>query len=91
MLKSLRGRSKSGGDDLIVQLDVFEEQKESDEVHVEGPHGVDLNSHLDLFYAILKNVMDTPQEIPFLSILQHLVKIDPKEAVSDLIWDTTER
>ena len=90
VLKSLRGRVK-GGDDLTVQLDVFEEQKESDEVHVEGPHGVDLNSHLDLFYAILKNVMDTPQEIPFLSILQHLVKIDPKEAVSDLIWDTAER
>ena len=35
--------------------------------------------------------MDTPQEIPFLSILQHLLKIDPKEPVSDLIWDTAER
>ena len=54
VLKSLRGRHK-GGDDLTVQLDVFEEQQESDEVHTEGPHGVDLNSHLDLFHAILNS------------------------------------
>merc|ERR1712106_322589 len=33
---------------------------------------------------------DTPQEIPFLSILQHLLRIDPKEPVSDIIWDTAE-
>lgn len=33
---------------------------------------------------------DTPQEIPFLSVLQHLLRIDPKEAVSDIIWDTAE-
>lgn len=35
-------------------------------------------------------VADTPQEIPFLSILQHLLRIDPKEAISDIIWDTAE-
>lgn len=33
---------------------------------------------------------DTPQEIPFLSILQHLLRIDPKEAISDIIWDCAE-
>lgn len=33
---------------------------------------------------------DTPQEIPFLSILQHLLRIDPKEPVSDIVWDTAE-
>lgn len=36
-------------------------------------------------------VAETPQEIPFLSILQHLLRIDPKEAISDIIWDTAER
>ena len=46
VLKSLRGHLSSS-DDLHVQLDVFDEQKESDEAHVEGPHDVDLNSHLD--------------------------------------------
>lgn len=35
-------------------------------------------------------VADTPQEIPFLSILQHLLRIDPKEAISDIIWDCAE-
>ncbi|KAL0818669.1 hypothetical protein ABMA28_008021 [Loxostege sticticalis] len=74
--------------DLGVQLDVFEEQRESDEA--QGPGGINLNSHLDVFYAILKQVADTPQEIPFLSILQHLLRIDPKEPVSDIVWDTAE-
>ncbi|KAF5286915.1 hypothetical protein FQA39_LY00448 [Lamprigera yunnana] len=78
--------------ELAVQLDVFDEQRESDDAQsMQGPHGVDLNSPLDVFYAILKQVADTPQEIPFLSILQHLLRIDPKEAVSDIIWDTVER
>lgn len=39
---------------LGVQLDVFEEQRESDEA--QGPGGINLNSHLDVFYAILKQV-----------------------------------
>ncbi|KAK9872592.1 hypothetical protein WA026_018723 [Henosepilachna vigintioctopunctata] len=79
--------------ELAVQLDVFDEQRDSDDVQTsqQGPHGVDLNSPLDVFYAILKQVAETPQEIPFLSILQHLLRIDSKEAVSDIIWDTAER
>lgn len=76
--------------DLAVQIDVFDEQRESDESQLQGPDGVDLSSHLDVFHAILRQVVDTPQEIPFLSILQHLLRIDPKEAVSDMIWDTAE-
>lgn len=77
--------------DLAVQIDVFDEQRESDESQVQaGPDGVDLSSHLDVFYSILRQVTDTPQEIPFLSILQHLLRIDPKEAVSDVVWDTAE-
>lgn len=35
-------------------------------------------------------IADTPQEIPFLSILQHLLRLDPKDAASDLAWDTAE-
>ncbi|CAG9858239.1 unnamed protein product [Phyllotreta striolata] len=78
--------------ELAVQLDVFDEQRENDDSQsLQGPHGVDLNSPLDVFYAILKQVAETPQEIPFLSILQHLLRIDPKEPVSDIIWDTAER
>ncbi|XP_052750901.1 inverted formin-2 [Galleria mellonella] len=86
-LNNLRHEAASQPD-LGVQLDVFEEQRESDEA--QGPGGINLNSHLDVFYAILKQVADTPQEIPFLSILQHLLRIDPKEPVSDIVWDTAE-
>ena len=34
--------------DLKVQLDVFEEQRESDEAQTAGPHDVDLSCHLDV-------------------------------------------
>ncbi|XP_037939301.1 formin-J isoform X2 [Teleopsis dalmanni] len=78
--------------DIIVQLDVFDEQRECDEAQsLQGPNGINLSSHLDVFYAILRQVADTPQEVPFLSILQHLLRIDPKEPVSDVIWDTAEK
>jgi len=48
------------GQELRVQLDVFNDQKEGDEAaaRTDGPlsSGVDLNSHLDVFYAILRQV-----------------------------------
>ncbi len=52
---------------------------------------IDLSSPLEVFDAILRQIADTPLEIPFLSILQHLLRIDHKEAMSDLIWDAAER
>ncbi len=95
VLKSIRseaeGTKRDLDGDLQVQLDVFDEQRESDEAHTDGPHGVDLTSHLDVFYSIYNQVTDTPQEIPFLNILQHLLRIDNKEPISDMIWDTAER
>ncbi|XP_030386414.1 formin-J [Scaptodrosophila lebanonensis] len=91
LLSNLRKVAQSVGD-IIVQLDVFEEQRECDEAQsLQGPDGLNLNSHLDVFYAILRQVADKPQEVPFLNILQHLLRIDPKDPVSDIIWDTTER
>ena len=44
---------------LKVQLDVFDEQRESDESQAHSTldgHGVDLNSHLDVFYSIYNQV-----------------------------------
>ncbi|EDV38850.2 uncharacterized protein Dana_GF25007, isoform C [Drosophila ananassae] len=91
LLNNLRKVAQSVGD-IIVQLDVFVEQQECDEAQsLQAPDGINLNSHLDVFYAILRQVADTPQEVPFLNILQHLLRIDPKEALSDIVWDTTER
>jgi len=88
IIRELKSHNKDP--DLKVQLDVFEEQRESDEAQTAGPHDVDLSCHLDVFYTVYNRVQDTPQEIPFLSILQHLLRIDPKEPVSDIIWDTAE-
>ncbi|XP_034120626.1 FH2 domain-containing protein 1 isoform X2 [Drosophila guanche] len=91
LVQNLKKVAQSVGD-IIVQLDVFVEQQECDEAQsLQAPDGINLSSHLDVFYAILRQVADTPQEGPFLSILQHLLRIDSKEQLSDIIWDTTER
>ncbi|XP_043504299.1 uncharacterized protein LOC122525518 [Polistes fuscatus] len=91
LLPILNELRKSHVPDLRVQLDVFDDQRESDEVlSNNGPPEIDLSSHVDIFYAILGQIADTPQEIPFLSILQHLLRLDPKDAASDLAWDTAE-
>uniref|UniRef100_A0A182JXA0 FH2 domain-containing protein n=1 Tax=Anopheles christyi TaxID=43041 RepID=A0A182JXA0_9DIPT len=45
--------------------------------------------HLSLPF-IHRKVAGTPQATPFLSILQHLLQIDPKEQISDIVWDTAE-
>ncbi|XP_058792398.1 uncharacterized protein LOC131664929 isoform X3 [Phymastichus coffea] len=85
------GKDKNHVPDLRVQLDVFDDQRDTDEeLSNQGPPGIDLSSHVDVFYAILGQVADTPQEIPFLSILQHLLRLDPKEPASDLAWDIAE-
>ncbi|XP_076166401.1 FH2 domain-containing protein formin 3 [Ptiloglossa arizonensis] len=91
LLPILNELRKSHAPDLRVQLDVFDDQRETDEeLSNHGPPGIDLSSHVDVFYAILGQIADTPQEIPFLSILQHLLRLDPKDAASDLAWDTAE-
>ena len=44
--------------DLKVQLNVFDEQKECDEESItHGPDGINLSSHLDVFYAVLTQVI----------------------------------
>ncbi|XP_034480692.1 uncharacterized protein LOC117786504 [Drosophila innubila] len=91
LLSNLRKVAQGVGD-IIEQLDLFVEAQESDEAEsLQAPDGINLNSHLDVFYAILRQVADKPQEGPFLSILQHLLGVDSKNPLSDLIWDTTER
>ncbi|XP_018405882.1 PREDICTED: uncharacterized protein LOC108782187 isoform X1 [Cyphomyrmex costatus] len=91
LLPILNELRKSHVSDVRVQLDAFDDQQEADEeLTNHGPPGIDLSSHVDVFYAILGQVADTPQEIPFLSVLQHLLRLDPKDAASDLAWDIAE-
>lgn len=46
-------------EDLTVQLDVFDEQKQTDEEQLpSSTDGLDLSNHTDIFAAILKRVSD---------------------------------
>ncbi|KAL4230469.1 FH2 domain-containing protein 1 [Mactra antiquata] len=75
---------------LTVQLDLFDEHKDTDDEQLPGAKGIDLTSPLDVFHSIFKQVDNTPQEIHFLTVLQHLLKIDPTDKSAELIWDTVE-
>lgn len=58
--------------DLGVQLDVFHEQKENDEAQIlDSPYGVDLNSHVDVFYAVLRQVSDSDRNFNIHKYLDH--------------------
>ena len=43
-------------EELLVQLDVFEEQRLEDEDDLSTPEGVNLTSHLDVFHALFRKV-----------------------------------
>jgi len=43
-------------EELLVQLDVFEEQRLEDEDDLSSPEGVNLTSHLDVFHALFRKV-----------------------------------
>ncbi|KAK3599935.1 hypothetical protein CHS0354_012578 [Potamilus streckersoni] len=75
---------------LAVQLDVFDEHKANDDEQLPGVKGLDLNSPLDVFHAINSQISDTPQEIHFLTVLQHLLKIDTADSNSETIWNVVE-
>ncbi|XP_077984852.1 uncharacterized protein LOC144439438 [Glandiceps talaboti] len=91
LLAAIRREASADEEDLTVQLDVFDESKANDEEHLTGPEGVDLSNHLDIFHAIFRQVYDSPQSIAFLTILQHLLRLDSKDPISDVIWEVTEK
>ncbi|XP_038055860.1 inverted formin-2-like, partial [Patiria miniata] len=77
--------------DLLVQLDVFDENKVNDDEQFTGPQDVDLNNPVDVFNTIYKQVCDTPHVTPFLTILQHLLRIEPRDPISDTVWVAAEK
>ena len=52
-------------EDLLVQLDVFEEQRLEDDEELSSPEGVNLTSHLDVFHALFRKVII--YHLPFLA------------------------
>lgn len=82
---------KEEAPDLVVQLDVFDEQILNDEDSLPALSGIDLSNHTAVFNAVLKQVLDTPCDISFLSILQHLLQVDPKDEIGAVKWETIEK
>nr|KAG5693718.1 hypothetical protein BaRGS_002101 [Batillaria attramentaria] len=92
-LQEVLNKLKQEGDpSVLLQLQLFEEHQANDEEALPGTRGIDLSSPLDVFHAILKQVCDTPQEIRFLTVLQHLLKIDSSnEALCEAVWNAVEQ
>ncbi|XP_064607784.1 inverted formin-2-like isoform X2 [Liolophura sinensis] len=76
-------------DDLNIQCDVFEEEKQCDDDTFASTHssGIDITNHQDVFNAIFQKVYNTPQADAFLTILQTLLNIDPEDDLSVSQWD----
>ena len=53
-------------EELLVQLDVFEEQRLEDEDDLSSPEGVNLTSHLDVFHALFRKVCFVLSSLAFL-------------------------
>ncbi|XP_060080025.1 inverted formin-2-like [Ylistrum balloti] len=79
-------------DDLVIQCDVFDEEKQSDDDEYAelNPEIVNLNDHRDVFNAVFQKVYNTPQSDVFMNVLQALLQIDPKSPISDLQWNFVE-
>ncbi|XP_067663501.1 uncharacterized protein [Haliotis asinina] len=88
ILNSLRKEEEHG---VTLQLQLFEEHKANDDELHPASKNVDLSSPLDVFHAIYKQVCSSPQELNFLTCLQHLLKIDQNDPISDTVWQTVEQ
>jgi hypothetical protein len=53
--------SHTDDNELRIQLDVFEDERLKDEDDYTTPEGIDLNSHVDIFHALLKQVNNSTQ------------------------------
>ncbi|XP_070554541.1 inverted formin-2-like [Ptychodera flava] len=77
--------------DLSIQMDVFDEEKASDDEDIEHSEGIDIDNPTDVFHAVFNKVSDSPQGMALLSILQLFLQLEPDSPLSDTIWQTTEK
>ncbi|OWA53636.1 FH2 domain-containing protein 1 [Hypsibius exemplaris] len=91
VLAHIRGDASVDDAELFVQLDTFEEQKFADDSNLGSPDGLDLTNLMDVFHAIMAQVASTSQEAIFLTLLQHLLQVDPHDTFGDVIWSTAEK
>ena len=53
--------SHTDDNELRIQLNVFDNERLKDEDDYTTPEGIDLNSHVDIFHALLKQVNNCTQ------------------------------
>ena len=91
-------RKSTNNTEVGIAINRFDEQLVRDEIDMFQGHKtinksrqIDTNSPIELFYLILKEVSKKPNEIKFVTILQHMYQIDNTKQFSDKIWDVIER
>ncbi|XP_062037344.1 inverted formin-2 isoform X2 [Lepus europaeus] len=78
-------------EDLLIQLEAFEEAKAEDEeelLRISG--GVDMSSHQEVFARLFHKVSCSPASTQLLSILQGLLHLEPSHRASQLLWEALE-
>nr|CAD7404340.1 unnamed protein product [Timema cristinae] len=77
----------SADDNLIIQVNVFDSNKHTDEEKVNPSH----LTHQKLFDKIFRKVANTPQALSFHSLLLNLSSLEPTNPNTDQVWETLER
>lgn len=79
-------------EDLIIQCDVFDDEKVADDeaLSAELSLQLDVTDHRAVFDAVFRKVYNTPTADVFLHILQSLLQIDQDDRLSDNQWTLLE-
>ncbi|XP_052276568.1 inverted formin-2-like isoform X5 [Dreissena polymorpha] len=89
ILDELRGEED---DDLVIQCNVFDDEKQDDDdaFNALNPVGIDITDHNAVFNALYQKVFNTPHSDDLLTILQTLLRIDTDNQDGDVRWDCAE-
>ncbi|KAL8590864.1 hypothetical protein ACOMHN_038875 [Nucella lapillus] len=79
-------------EDLIIQCDVFDDEKTADDeaLSAEMAPDIDVTNHRAVFEAVYQKVYNTPTADPFLHILQTMLQMEQDGSISDKQWTILE-
>ncbi|XP_061190244.1 inverted formin-2-like [Saccostrea echinata] len=89
MLNDLRNKDE---EELIIQCDVFDDEKASDDATMAAlnPGGIDINNVKEVFNALYHKVYNTPLADVLLSVLHTLLQTEPENKISYDRWKLIE-
>ncbi|XP_070197131.1 inverted formin-2-like isoform X2 [Littorina saxatilis] len=92
LLDIIHNMRNEDDDDLIIQCDVFDDEKSADDdaLSAEMSLECDVTNHRAVFDAVFQKVYNTPAADVFLHILQSLLQIEEDNNVSDNKWSLLE-